>query len=388
MTRPKLTAAALRNLQPGDVLKCSEVRGLELRVKGRVASWQYYYRAADGSQRRPKLGEYPTLPLDAARKAARELAARVARGDDPSRQRAELRTAPTVADLCDRYMAEHAERRKRPRSVEEDARMIRLHVKPHIGQLRVSDVSQAAVDKLLVKLAAASGPQLANHVRSLLSKMFNLAESASWSMRPPHSNPVKGTTKQLTRARRRKATAEEMRAIGAALEALREEAPAQVAALYVFLYAGTRVSEVLGAKWSEYSGDRIVRREHKTMRTGRDRVIYLPRQARELIDALPRRGELVFGGVDRFATFRIWEKARDAAKLTVPSCADIRQQDLRRTFASVAKSAGASLDTIGELFGHGSTDTTRGYAYLYDDAASGAAQSVADRIDSELLKKG
>ena len=384
MPRLKLTAAALKAARAGDVLKCPEVRGLELRCKGRVMSWQYYYRAPDGTQRRPKLGEYPTLSLDAARTAARAMAARVAAGNDPSRQRAELQAAARMSDLCARYLAEWASRKKRSRSADEDRRNIRLHVIPAMGNKRVAEISQADIEHLIARLAE-RGPYLANAVRALLSKMFNLAESAAWSMRPPNSNPVRGTTRQTTRARRRKASADEMRAVCAALAGLQMEYPAHVAAIMIFLYAGTRVSELLGTEWTEYYGDRIVRHEHKTMRTGEDRVIYLPSQARKLIETLPRRGELVFGGIDRFATFRVWERARDAAKAVVPSTADLRQQDLRRTFASIAKSSGVGLDTVGELFGHRSQQTTAGYAYLYDDAATGAVQSVADKIDADLL---
>ena len=59
-------------------------------------------------------------------------------------------------------------------------------------------------------------------------------------------------------------------------------------------------------------------------------------------------------------------------------------RDFRRTFISTALSRGASLDQIGELMSHGSTDTTKGYANLIDGSAADLAQRTADAITEGL----
>ena len=41
--------------------------------------------------------------------------------------------------------------------------------------------------------------------------------------------------------------------------------------------------------------------------------------------------------------------------------------DLRRTYASVLVSSGASLEMIGALLGHTQAQTTMKYAYMFDD---------------------
>ena len=151
------------------------------------------------------------------------------------------------------------------------------------------------------------------------------------------------------------------------------------------ILCGSRVSELLTARRHELVANTIVKATHKTMRTGEDRRIVLPRQALDVIAALPvARNGYLFGPLGehiepRHATRHVWEMIREKA-----GCPDLRQQDLRRTFASVAKSRGVSLDQIGEIFGHKQTQTTARYAWLYEDSSSAAVQSVADALSGSL----
>jgi len=65
-------------------------------------------------------------------------------------------------------------------------------------------------------------------------------------------------------------------------------------------------------------------------------------------------------------------------------CPDLRLHDLRHSFASAAISAGLTLPQIGELLGHSSTQTTKRYSHLMDEAAALAAGSIADRIMGQM----
>jgi hypothetical protein len=64
--------------------------------------------------------------------------------------RAEDKAAPSLAD----FSAEHAERRKKKRSVEEDRRLLRLHVLPELGHLGVRAITKTDVVRLLSSLHA------------------------------------------------------------------------------------------------------------------------------------------------------------------------------------------------------------------------------------------
>ena len=208
--------------------------------------------------------------------------------------------------------------------------------------------------------------------------MFNFAETSALRWREPNSNPVNET--QKNREYKRKALIEphQFPAIARALDEVAKVWPDRVAALWCIMFAGTRVTELISADRDEWHGDRIILAEHKTDRTGDDRVIYLPRQAQELIAALPiyPSGKL-FGGIDRYNVFHAWERARDMA-----GCHGLTVRDFRRTFASIALSrGGASLSQIGELLSHKDTDTTAGYAWLLTADASALTQRTADEIE-------
>lgn len=378
-----LTTPAIRDAQPGAVLKCHVVRGLELHARKGGKSWLLYYRAPDGTQRRPKIGEWPTLPLEAARAAARDVLGRVARMEDPSLQRQTLRAAPTVADLGAAWLVDcrTRQRPKKARSITEDARNLEKTIYPALGAMKVSAVTQDDVNGLLLRLTDAGKPILANRIRALLSGMFRIAESDTRKWRPRHSNPVRETLKNREAKRRVKVEPHEARAMAVALRELSAAWPQRVAAILIILYAGTRITELVTARWAWLHGNQLILSEHKTDRTGDDRVIFLPRQALALMHSLPRTPDgMIFSGLDVDKLGVVWDKAR-----TMAGCPHLRMQDLRRTFASMAKSSGVSLEQIGELFGHADFSTTEHYAFLYSDAAEKVSQRTADAIETRLL---
>ena len=377
----KLTAQAARELPAGRVLRDHEIRGLELHAKTSGRAWLFYYRNAAGVRRRPRLGYFPAIPFEVARKPAKDYSECVARGEDPSAQRSEYRASPTVADLADAFMQEHRIGRK-PRTIEENERRLKLHILPQLGALKVCDVAHADVSKRLAAIEAESGPVCANRVRSLLSGLFAFAEHSDRAWRPRGSNPAQDTHKRPERPRRRKMEPHEFAAVARVLDDLEPVYPRQIAAIRVALLAGTRITELVTAKWADLEGgNKIIRHDHKTQRTGEVREIVLPAQALEIMGALPRDpGGYIFGAeMDRYRIRTVWERVRELA-----GCPDLRAQDLRRTFASVALSAGHSLDVIGQLFGHRHSDTTRTYAWLERNAAASAAQATADEISKRM----
>src|SRR5467141_223464 len=131
---------------------------------------------------------------DKAREEAERLLGRVANEIDPTKERkAKLAAhrvdaeAPTLAEFADRYIDEYAKPYKKPRTLEEDERNLRLHIKPTLGKLKLKDIAPAHIAKF-----HASGrdmPTNANRCRALLSHLFKMAEV--WGERPPGSNPCR-----------------------------------------------------------------------------------------------------------------------------------------------------------------------------------------------------
>lgn len=402
MGKVKLSAQSARDMQPGDKpIRCHVVTGLTLKCGPRGKSWLYYYETLGGVRRNPKVGSYPELSLEAARAIAKDWYEKVRRGEDPSAERQDYRGSPTVTDFCDTYLKDWAAHKDKPRTLAEKKSKIERHIKPKLGKLKVVDVTLAKINEVLDSVAEvglmdakshkglefkrkAGGATAARHVRSLLSSIFSYAEHDDVKLRDKGSNPVADSKTFAKKKRRRHLTGAEAPKVAAALDALSTEYPQRVAALWVILLAGTRVTELITAKRSQREGNLIYLDEHKTMRTGDERVIVLPRQALSIIEALPVDGSgYIFGlGLTRHNIFTVWDKARAAA-----GCPDLRVQDFRRSFASAAKSAGRSIATVGELLGHKDSATTDAYAFLYNETAEAAAQDTADELEGRLRPK-
>lgn len=381
----KLTAASARDLQAPGVLRDHAVRGLQLHAKALGKSWFYYYRDKAGKQRKPRIGAYPAISLDAARDLARAWALEVAAGGNPSVERQDYRGAPTVAHLLDVYMRDHARVYKADESAEADERNARNHILPVIGAHKLQDVTLADVNRVLTRLGEAGKPVMANRVRVLLHKMFEVARANRWT--ETGFNPAEGAVSYPEFKRRRKVEPHEFEEISKALDALELQHPRHVAAIRCILLAGSRVTELCTAPLSALRNGRVTLKRHKTERTGDEREIFLPSQALAAIEALADDGSgLIFGrGVDRWSIRRVWIQALERAGMLVDGPERLRPQDLRRTFASVGISSAADLDAIGQLFGHKDPRTTRGYAWLYSDAKRERSQEIGDKL-SGLMK--
>lgn len=339
----------------------TQVTGLQLRTRIKGKAWFLYYRTKAGVERRPKLGDYPTLTAADARRAAREILAKVAAGHDPSAKWQEDRAASTMADLWTRYWTEHAPRKK---SRAEDHRLWTTVVAPALSHRRVAEIQTADIQGLHRNLQRT--PVQANRVLSLCSRMLSLSER--WGWRGVGTNPCQHVERYPEHKRRRYASRAELQAIAAALDVARKQHPREVAFIELLMFTGARCGEIESARWEWLAGNSLHLPDSKTGAC----TIYLPPQAMNVLANLPTKtGTLT--GVS--SPVRLWQRIREEA-----GCPDLRLHDLRHSFASAGLSAGLTLGQIGELLRHSSTQTTKRYAHLMDEAAHAAAAVAADRI--------
>src|SRR4051794_36274586 len=88
------------------------VPGFGLRVTAAGArAFILNYRTRAGRDRRLTIGSLGPWSLSAARTEAAALKRRVDQGEDPMEERRELRGAPTMAELCERFLTEHVSRK-------------------------------------------------------------------------------------------------------------------------------------------------------------------------------------------------------------------------------------------------------------------------------------
>jgi integrase len=352
----------------------AELKGFGVRTTAAGAkSFILNYRIA-GRERRYTIGGYPTWGVSAARDEAKRLRREIDRGIDPLGQREAERAAATVNELCDRYLAEHAEPKKR--TAKGDRQMIDRHIRPRLGPRKVKDIDFADVDRLHRELSKT--PYVANRVAALMAKMFALA--ILWKMRP--DNPCRGIERNPEEKRYRYLAGDELRRLTEALASHPNQAAAN--AIRLLLLTGARKGEVLGADWSQFDlGAGVWTKPSSHTKTKREHRVPLSAPTRQLLvemkaDADRRRVSSPFifparrGDGHMPEIKESWGSIRKAAKLD-----GVRVHDLRHTYASVLASSGLSLPVIGALLGHTEQATTQRYSHLFDDPLRAATERVA-----------
>jgi Phage integrase, N-terminal SAM-like domain len=86
-------------------------------------------------------------------------------------ERHEERAAPTVNDLCDRYLSEHVVAHNKASTAAEVRRLVETQIRLQLGKLKISDLRRA---KVKAWHSAKSGiPTSANRALAALSKLMN-----------------------------------------------------------------------------------------------------------------------------------------------------------------------------------------------------------------------
>jgi integrase len=254
--RQILTDALCRTKSPrSGRLEIADLRqaGLVLRITSNGArSFAYRFRHPDTRKTlRATIGPYPATTLEAARKRAKEMAAQVADGTNPIEARnAERDAAPTrtFQALADRYLKEHAERHKRPRSAEEDRRNLAVHVLPKWAKRDFRTIRRADVIEVIESIVSTGKHAAGNRVHSLISKIFSFAIDADLL----EANPAARLRKRgVEKVGRRVLDDAEIKTFwrGIVLPPVSRQVGL---ALRLALLTAARASEIAGARKSEF----------------------------------------------------------------------------------------------------------------------------------------
>lgn len=367
-----LSSAAIKTATVGTTLHDDRVRGLHVRVRRQARSFFLYFRTKAGQERRPKIGDWPTISLERAREIAVGWLREVAEGKDPVAGWQADAEAPDVAALAKTYMARHGDKK---RTGAKDQFMLDEFIVPAIGTKKVAALTRRDIEDLHQKMR--DTPYQANRVLALLSKMMSLA--VGWEYRA--TNPAMRIPRFKESKRRRYLRPDEAMRFCELLKAHGASYPQQAAFLWLLLFTGARPSEIAAVMPEQQHGNRLELTVHKTDRTGELRVIYLPPQAVEVLEKLPRiKGETLLGIA---SPKHLWTKICKEAGFE-----NLRMYDLRHSFASAGVAAGLSLAEIGPLMGHQSTQTTARYAHLYDEVAVDRATRAADVLETMMRGPG
>lgn len=350
----------------------SKVSHLLVRVTSTGRKTFQVYRWHQGKPVRVTLAVWPDLTIEQIRKAAEEVNAAFARGDNPADKKRQLRQEMTFADLFNEYMEKHAKVKKR--SWAEDQNQFNRYLAP-LASKRLSTITRQDIATLHSKIGQ-SAQTAANRCLALVSSVFGRAiEFGLWE----GLNPCMGIKKFTEQARDRFLSGDELARFFQALE----QEPSGTARDFflVALLTGARRANVLSMQWSDIDLKAETWRISQT-KNGTPQTVPLVGPVLEILrDRRDRATSLfVFPGKQSASGHleepkRAWKRICQAAGID-----GARIHDLRRTMGSWQAMTGASLPIIGRSLNHKSASTTTIYARLDLDPVRTAMEKAAEAM--------
>jgi integrase len=359
--------------------------GLRLRYGATKSTWYLYYRTKAGKQRNMKLADEQFLTLTAARERAKELLARVAKGEDPAGELMKLGDRPTIEMLAKDHYEKHALVKNKPSQARDVESLYRVHIVPFLKKdTAVADITEEDVTRMHDHITKQGKKTRANRACDILSKGMELAEK--WKWRPKNSNPV-DIERNKEKKRKRYPRADEAARLLIAIEKMQKTDPHFTGLVYLLLFTGARLTEILAARWDWVQEDGLHLPDSKTG----EKVLTLSDLAREKLKEIPRiagNPHIVVGrrkGKHMVNVHKPWKRLMESAGITE----SLWRHDLRRFFASAGLSSGSvSLDQVGGLLAHASTETTKIYAHLMTAPAQKAANATASAVHDIMTGGG
>lgn len=372
MAKIKLTKSAVDAAQPqaqAIELRDTLVPGFLCKVTpaGRKV-FMLQYRTNAGERRKPALGLYGELTIEQARSLAQEWLAQVRRGGDPGADKAEARKAPTVKELCAKFMEDHSKQRNKPSTRRGYQGVIDRCIVPMLGRMKVQDVKRPDVAGAMKKMA--HKPAEANRAFSVMRKMFNLAEV--WGYRPDGTNPCRHVPMFPNGKATHLISDEDMGKLFRHLDRIEAEGLENyvipLAIRLQFEFAGRR-SEIVALEWTwvDLENRRVVWPDSKTGGMSKP----LSEDAYRLLSTAPRHpgkhlttGEY-YGG---------WCRAIKAAGAT-----HVGTHGIRHRSATDIANSGIPVKVGMALTAHKTVAMFMRYVHTEDDPVRQAAELVANR---------
>jgi integrase len=373
--REVIGAGTAASMQPGAIVWDTKIAGFHARRQRVGVTYGLKIRLG-GRIRWIVLGRDGSITAATARKLAKDALAKRQLGGDPLEGRTAM-AKPTVANFAERWLTEHVNVKRKPRTQTEYRRIVNQRIAASkIGQTRLDLVKRADVIEWHAALLG-RGATAANRCLQALSAVFGFAEKVD--LIPIGSNPCRRVEKFREMPRKRSVTVAELQRLWRVLgevEAEGKESPFALAAIRLLMMTGARKGDILKALRCNIDMQRrvLVLDDSKT---GRRRVdIGLNQAAIDVITKLPRvagNPYLIVGekaGQHLVNLQKPWARIRARAGL-----ADVRIHDLRHGVASLLARK-APLVVVRDQLGHATTETTDRYSHAEADAVTIAVEHI------------
>lgn len=340
------------------------VKGFFVEIRKRSATYNLR-SSVDGTMRVIKLGCFPELSAEDARKLCLQHKREIARGASAEDLIKSTRSITLDRFYEDHYLPWYKTYRRGSANI---VQMYRSNFHIRFGHRQLHTISQADLKQLTHEMKQLGyAPGSVNTTVVMLRGMLRRADD--WGVcRIHHSLHKPPNLLPDTKRHERFLSRDEAQRLQQELER-RGPTPVNLAILFL-LYTGARKSEVLNAEWRCVNMDR---REWRIpiSKNGQPRTVILSKKSVAILrsaQAYQQRHyaepvDVVFANPQtRKAYANIWEtwkRVRAAADLN-----DVRLHDLRHSYASTLINAGVSIYEVQKLLGHSNIATTQRYAHL------------------------
>lgn len=340
-------------------------------------SWKCIY-PFHGRPRWYHIGNADAVGLSDARKLASRVMFAVAEGKDPAAERKAERSKGTFEELATQYVQQHAKHRNR--SWRQADALVRKHLLPRWGKLRVADVSRADVKAMMASIEA---PVVANQTLAAASAIF------AWAIREGivTVNPCQLVERNETKSRERVLSDGEVPRFWAAFDSA---GLVRSIALKMILLTGQRPGEVAHMRhehivdgWWTLPGDPNPTLSWPGTKNAANHRVWLPQAAQELMgqltDGETAKSGFVFTGSRGRAVDNL-DKAMRAI------CAELKAEratphDLRRTHGTTIAALGFGRDAMNRVQNHKEGGIASVYdRHQYADENRRVMEAVAARI--------
>ena len=346
------------------------------------STWWIRYRNNASATKYLRLGHYPDMSLDEARKRAKTEKARIQLGADPRAEDDAKKVVPTLTEFMEGQYFPHVATRKRTAAKDEE--YFRLRLKAAFGHKRLNQITRRDIQLFHSRLRDEGlAPATCNHYLKLAKRALNLA--IQWEI--IEKNPVVGIQyyKEDNLIENYLDT-EQLRQL---LTVLNTDSNRTVCNIILFLLStGARLNEALQAKWEHIDVERRVWRIPATnSKSGKVRAVPLNDSAIGVLNRLDTKDkfEHLFRNMQSGKPYttiqKVWNRLRNAAGL-----GHVRIHDLRHSYASMLVNSGRTLYVVQQILGHSNPKVTQRYSHLSTATLQEAASSAADLIN-EAMKK-
>ena len=383
-----LTAKTIEALKPdpnGGAYRVPDLRckGLGLRVAADGGkTWDLAYRIKGKGVRRPSLGRFEDVGLEAARRRANELTSAARLGRDLIANEKAARDQHEQSYTVERLINEYVRRRVvgRLRTAGEIERMLKRALAPMMTR-KASDIERRELRKLLDAVADQGFERAAGKQRQAIGTMLKWAVSQDIIK----TNPAEGLSSySLGKPRNRVLSEDEIRLLWRWLDDSRNISTGVGAIMKLQLCLGARVGEISGMRVREFAKDHKGRLlwtlPAERSKNRKARVTPILGLAAEIISARTSDDMLFPSETGDCHTNGSVAQQLRIRSIKLPTD-HFKTHDLRRTVATLMTKLGLPLELVAMVVGHTTGGTTGAQTlvrhYVHDDFIDRKATALA-----------